>query len=237
MLSGPPPAWRAGLTHHGLPVQETTCIEVARRWAAHATVQALIVCVDRTSDKQALALCRWAPRHPELAVLVWSPHEHPTEALDVDDWITGAIEPIELAARVRAALRRSNSCRHRSPADPGPTVDSQPWQVDVQHRALMSEGGTRIALSPREWQLWMVLLSHRGHVLSPQRLGELMCDAEQGMHAIQLLVSRLRHKLQRAGGQSPAIEAVRGWGYRLPPAINQPASVMPDKFRHGTATL
>ena len=230
VLNGPPPAWRSGLSHHGVPWQETTCTKVAQAWALQATVQALIVCVDAASGPQTLSFCQWALTHTELAVLVWSPTEPPSELTRADDWITGPIEPIELAARLRAALRRSHRARTVYPPHQTPTIDTRPWQVDVQQRQVMDASGAGIPLSPREWQLWMVLLSHRGQVLSTQRLGELMRDAEQGTHAIQLLVSRLRQKLQRAGAQGASIEAVRGWGYRLT------SPVTADKLQQGSAT-
>lgn len=228
-----PPAWCNGLMQHGFAVQQTSCTHAARQWAAARTVQALIVCVDTSPCRQTIDLCHWVLAHTDLAVLVWSATEPPSDSAGADDWITGPIEPIEMAARLQAALRRSR----RAPPSPVTSTtlpDTRPWLVDVQQRQLLTPQGLGIALSPREWQLLMVLLTHRGHVLSPKQLGELMRDAEQGVHAIRLLVSRLRQKLQRACAQTRTIETVRGWGYRLPP-ITQ--SVTPDKLRKDSTKL
>lgn len=74
--------------------------------------------------------------------------------------------------------------------------------------------GTDVPLSSREFDIMRLLVEHPGWVYSA---GQLSAAAEQGDYSpesVSVLVSRLRHKLTKAGAAS-VIETVRGAGYRL----------------------
>ncbi len=76
--------------------------------------------------------------------------------------------------------------------------------------------GQRIELSPREWALLEMFMSHPRHVLSRARiLGSVwQYDADPGTNVVDVYVGYLRKKLNR-DGLEPLIHTVRGAGYRL----------------------
>jgi DNA-binding response OmpR family regulator len=132
--------------------------------------------------------------------------------LDVgaDDYITKPFSTRELAARVRAALRR----RRGENEEPGPilykgahlTADFDAVNIEVD--------GTPIRLTRREFELLRHLVENRNRVLSRDRLLERVWGYDRMVEtrSVDVHVGRLRNKLGTAGKQ---IETVVGLGYRF----------------------
>ncbi len=129
------------------------------------------------------------------------------EALDLgaDDYLLKPIDLFELAARLRAVLRRS-----RGVAQPVLTFGS--LVLDPAARRV-SLNGEPITLVSREFDLLQALMNHPGQVLSREQLEQALYPwgREVSSNAIEVHVSHLRRKLG-----SEWIETVRGIGYRLP---------------------
>lgn len=123
-----------------------------------------------------------------------------------DDYITKPFSVDELAARVRARLRRG---------DDQPTVlRTGPLSVDVvAHRAVLE--GREVPLSARELSLLTTFMQHMGNVLTREQLLSHVWDIDfdPGSNVVDVHVSALRRKIG-AG----YIETVRGLGYRFLPA-------------------
>jgi DNA-binding response OmpR family regulator len=99
--------------------------------------------------------------------------------------------------------------------------------LDLEHRTVIGtltllparreiDGRLRVSLTASEWQLLIALLGQRSAVLSRAELAARAWGAGYaGRHGeVEVYVSRLRRKLERAG--SPArIQTVRGRGYQL----------------------
>lgn len=132
-----------------------------------------------------------------------------------DDYLPKPVRTRELLARIRAVLRRQ-------PPDSLADVGSEPrfrfdgWQVDLRRRTVISPGGALVELTGAEFDLLASFVSSPQRVLARDRLIELsrvrLGDASD--RSIDVLVSRLRRKLSRAG-QPPPITTVRGIGYML----------------------
>ena len=80
--------------------------------------------------------------------------------------------------------------------------------------------GVPVELTATEYRLLAVLVRHRGQVLSPVKLLELVWSDPFGIgpDRVKYSVMRLRRKLGVAAGAESLIEAVRGFGYRYRPA-------------------
>ena len=74
--------------------------------------------------------------------------------------------------------------------------------------------GERIRLTSREWGLLELFLTHQGQVLSKDQIAESLFASEDVLspNAIEVYVSRLRNKIERAGVY---VSTVRGFGYLL----------------------
>jgi two-component system, OmpR family, manganese sensing response regulator len=125
-----------------------------------------------------------------------------------DDYVTKPFQIKELAARVRALLRRPVSYAG-SVLTAGPiTLDSAGYRV--------SKNGVEIHLLPREFALLEFLMKHPNHVFSLEALLESVWASEDEVtpEAVRTCVTRLRRKLD-VEGQASIIESVHGCGYRL----------------------
>jgi two-component system, OmpR family, phosphate regulon response regulator PhoB len=136
--------------------------------------------------------------------------------LDVgaDDYVTKPFSLRELAARVRAVLRRG---RRIGRADDGraasATFRGRQLVADFEGVAV-SVGGAPVRLTRREFELLRYLVENRNRVVSRERLLERVWGYDRLIEtrSVDVHVGRLRAKLGPAGQQ---IETVIGLGYRF----------------------
>jgi two-component system OmpR family response regulator len=126
--------------------------------------------------------------------------------LGADDYMAKPFAMPELAARVRALIRRSQ-------AQTGPRVVHGPLMLDtVARRAFLR--GAPLDLAAREWAVLEVLLARVERIVSKESIIQAVASwgDELSPNAIEVYVSRLRGKLEPAGIR---IRTVRGFGYML----------------------
>jgi DNA-binding winged helix-turn-helix (wHTH) protein len=85
-------------------------------------------------------------------------------------------------------------------------------EVRPHERAALLHG-SEVPLTPREFDIVMMLAGHPGWVFSTSQLSDSP-EGEYSPESVSVLVSRLRQKLSAAGA-SDLIDTVRGIGYRL----------------------
>jgi len=129
--------------------------------------------------------------------------------LGADDYITKPFSPRELAARIRAVLRRRGG-----PVPAGISLYRGPHLVADFDAVSILVDGEPVRLSRREFDLLRCLVENRNRVLSRDRLLSRVWGYEQAVEtrSVDVHVGRLRAKLRGAGAQ---IETVVGIGYRF----------------------
>ena len=132
--------------------------------------------------------------------------------LDVgaDDYITKPFSLRELAARVRAVLRRRADGERDATA---PVYRGKHIVADFE-AVNVAVDGEPIRLTRREFELLRYLVANKNRVLSRDRLLERVWGYDQAIEtrSVDVHVGRLRGKLRTAGQQ---IETVVGLGYRF----------------------
>jgi len=132
--------------------------------------------------------------------------------LDVgaDDYITKPFSLRELAARVRAVLRRGAENGHDAAT---PVYRGKHIVADFDAVAVQVDGEP-VRLTRREFELLRYLVANRNRVLSRDRLLERVWGYDHTIEtrSVDVHVGRLRGKLRTAGQQ---IETVVGLGYRF----------------------
>ena len=131
--------------------------------------------------------------------------------LGADDYITKPFSMNELKARIKANLRRAEYAK--APAVPegtGLTVD----------RALMRvcKDGRVVELTAREYALLVFLYDHRGSVFSREQLLEQVWEFDGflgDLRVVDVMVRRLREKVEDDPGSPVLIRTKRGAGYYM----------------------
>ncbi|MGJ3249438.1 MAG: response regulator transcription factor [Elainellaceae cyanobacterium] len=126
-----------------------------------------------------------------------------------DDYLVKPFELEELAARMRALLRRPPEMRQNVLTQGQLTVDP------ACHEA--SYAGKALDLTPKEYLLLEHLLQNPGQVFTRTMLLDKLweLDRASGENTIKTHLTNLRKKLRAAGCKERLIETVYGVGYRL----------------------
>lgn len=165
-------------------------------------------------------------RFPVLILTARGRWQDKVEGLEAgaDDYLVKPFQMEELLARLAALLRRSAGWA-------SPVLHCGPVALDTAAQAL-TVSGQLVALTAFEYRLLHYLMLHAGEVVSKTALTEHLYDedADRDSNVLEVLVGRLRRKLDPEGALDP-IETLRGRGYRfrcesaLPPPARAPEGV------------
>jgi two-component system KDP operon response regulator KdpE len=129
--------------------------------------------------------------------------------LGADDYVSKPFGMEELSARIRAALR------HRLQQEgEKPLFKSGDLGVDLVRR-VVSVRGAEVKLTPREYDLLRLLVSHAGKVLTHKFILHEVWGGETDVQYLRIYIRTLRQKLEADPEQPALIMTEQGVGYRL----------------------
>jgi len=139
--------------------------------------------------------------------------------LGADDYVPKPCNPRELAARIRAVLRRSEAAKQsdskaQDEASQVQRIASFEWHP--QSRRIL-EKGAELVLTSSEYNILSVLLDHAGEVVEKNTLSELALGKRHGPfdRTLDVHIGRIRKKLTPLDNGEARIKTVRGVGWLL----------------------
>jgi two-component system OmpR family response regulator len=142
--------------------------------------------------------------------------------MGADDYLSKPFNPRELLARVKAVLRRGTLTTDAQNAGPNALIFAG-WRLDLARRQLSSPDGARVAVTGAEFDLLQVFCERPGRVLSRDQLIEYKQGRAAGPfeRSIDVLVSRLRQKIEADPRDPELIKTIRSGGYLFTPQVER----------------
>lgn len=131
-----------------------------------------------------------------------------------DDYVTKPFNPLEVMARVRSLLRRSQ----KQVKDEKPDIlEVGPLVINRDSHEVKTIDGKAIQLTALEFGILYLLASHPNRVFSADEIFERVWQQESIVSAktVMVHVSHLRDKIQKATGGEDVIQTVWGVGYKV----------------------
>lgn len=138
-----------------------------------------------------------------------------------DDYITKPFNPRELSARIRNILSRAGG--HEGSATTVDRFAFHDWWLDVGKRTVEDSEGKALSITRAEFDVLRSLLFANGRILSRDALLDAVGSKNDDVsdRTIDVLVSRLRKKIEPDLKSPTIIVTVPGVGYRLGVPISQ----------------
>jgi two-component system alkaline phosphatase synthesis response regulator PhoP len=165
--------------------------------------------------KDGIAICRELRRRgdrtPIIMLTARSTEGDKIAGLDcgADDYVTKPFSPVELRARIRAALRR----REGKTAQ---VIRFGDYEIDLVGIELRRDGEL-VRLTPLEFKILSVLVQQGGRALSRHELIDQVWGSDEYVadRTVDAHVAYLRKKIEPEPGAPRYISSVRGIGYRF----------------------
>ena len=168
-------------------------------------------------DEDGLAIMRSLRARSDLPIFIVSGRRGSDDrmaALEMgaDDYLIKPFEPRELVARVGNLLRRYRGSEPRRHI-----YRFAGWDLDTDRHTLCAPTGDTTALTSAEFDLLLVLARNSERVMTRSQLIDAIVrtDSPESERAIDVLISRLRRKIETDPENPKILLTVRGYGYRL----------------------
>ncbi|MBV2144365.1 response regulator transcription factor [Falsochrobactrum sp. TDYN1] len=171
--------------------------------------------------KSGIEICQEVRRYSRVPIIMLTAIADAADKIlgleiGADDYIAKPFEPRELLARIRAVLRRYEASR--GPSQPlTPIYRFAGWTFDCARRRLTSPENARVDLTTAEFNLLEAFVKSSQRILSRDQLMEMAGnEVVYGYdRSVDILISRLRRKLEDDPRAPKLILTIRGGGYQF----------------------
>ena len=168
-----------------------------------------------------LSLTRYIRQHTEMPIIILTGRGEEVDTvvgleMGADDYIAKPFSLRELLARVKTVMRRARSNDMPS-GDTRSLVKFGSFEFDRMARRLINDAGEDVPLTTGEFNLLRAFTDHPNRILDRDRLSELTNNRKWSPddRSVDVLVGRLRAKIEKDPGNPELIKTVRGSGYIL----------------------
>jgi two-component system, OmpR family, response regulator len=183
-----------------------------------------------------LSLCRKVRAESQTPIIMLTARGEDVDRIlglemGADDYLAKPFNPRELLARINAVLRRQTAALTVSAINGATALTFLGWRIDFRLRELRNPAGARVAMTSAEFDLLRTFCERPGRVLSRDSLLDLTQGRNAGSfeRSIDVLVSRIRRKIEPDPQDATMIKTVRSGGYTFTPDVDPvtiPANVL-----------
>jgi two-component system, OmpR family, response regulator len=204
--------------------------EMARAMTNHR-IDLLILDV-MLPGEDGLSLCRKVRAESQVPIIMLTARGEDVDRIvglemGADDYMPKPFNPRELLARINAVLRRQQAAQNASTIEGAAALSFQGWHIDLRLRELRNPEGARVAVTSAEFDLLRTFCERPGRVLSRDSLLDLTQGRNAGSfeRSIDVLVSRIRRKIEPDPQEATLIKTVRSGGYVFTPRVEAVVSL------------
>lgn len=173
-------------------------------------------------DMDGLQICRSIRRESQVPIILLTAKDGLSDKVlglesGADDYLVKPFDYLELAARIKARLRRGGNYRKLTEV-----TAVGDWELLPQRREV-AIGGKPVHLTKKEFDLLSLLFKHAGNVLDRETIRQALWPGAQIYHwsrTIDVHIQHLRAKLEATPDQPTYITTIPGVGYLLRPPVH-----------------
>jgi two-component system OmpR family response regulator len=197
----------------------------AMRRALGAASFELVILDLMLPGEDGLALCRELRARSRIPILMLTARGDELDRIvglemGADDYLPKPFHPRKLLARIRSILRRVQELGAERDAR---ALRFAGWTLDIGMRHLVAADGVAVPLSTGEFRLLQALAENANRVLSRDRLMDVLSGREAGPfdRSVDVMISRLRRRLNDDAREPQLIKTVRNEGYVLAATVER----------------
>jgi two-component system, OmpR family, response regulator len=167
-----------------------------------------------------LSICRRVRSERQLPIIILTAQAEDVDKIlglemGADDYIVKPFNSRELLARIRAVMRRSEKPASIEDKAAGQAYLFSGWRVDLFTRQVIAPCGMKIAMTGAEFDLLHAFCENPNRILTREQLINMTHGPTSGPYerSIDVLVSRLRQKIEADAKKPAMIQTVRSEGY------------------------
>jgi two-component system, OmpR family, response regulator len=213
------------LTRHGYRVSVAPDGKAMTRVLETSRIS-LVVLDLMLPGEDGLALCRRLRAGSTIPIIMLTAMGEETDRIvglemGADDYLQKAANPRELLARIRAVLRRAGAPETARDGAINRVLAFAGWRLDATQRQLFSPTNALVPLRASEFDLLLALAERPQRVLTRDQLLDLARGraANSFDRSVDILISRLRRKIEADPKEPAIIRTVRSGGYVFAAAV------------------